>query len=101
MLLDTGRRLELYLEAAPARTSAAPAPSSTQPSFPLLLAGLYLLNPLTLAACLSGCTSSWENLAVLAVLWRGCAKDPAGAALALALATYSCPQSGLLLLVSS
>ncbi|KAL6752228.1 GPI transamidase subunit PIG-U-domain-containing protein [Haematococcus lacustris] len=65
MLLDTGRRLELYLEAAPARTSAGPAPSSTQPSFPLLLAGLYLLNPLTLA---------------------------------LALATYSCPQSGLLLL---
>ncbi|KAJ9518163.1 hypothetical protein QJQ45_010074 [Haematococcus lacustris] len=97
MLLDTGRRLELHPEAAPARTSAAPAPSSTQPSFPLLLAGLYLLNPLTLAACLSGCTSSWENLAVLAVLWRGCAKDPAGAALALALATYSCPQSGLLL----
>jgi hypothetical protein len=76
--------------------------SKTASSFigPDGIAALFLLNPFTIMACVSGSTSSLEMLCVMLAVWRGCKGDASGAALAIAAAGYQTLHP-LLLVVST
>ena len=49
---------------------------------------LFLFNPFTVASCVAGTLSSFENLCVLAAVWCGIRRDAAGAAFAVAAGAY-------------
>lgn len=69
-------------------TSAQPGPPSRWVT-PDAIMALYLLNPFTVAACISGTTSPLEALAVIGAVWRAAARDAPGAAFGVAAAAYA------------
>ena len=84
-------------------SAASCRPCDTKPfsaAGPAAAAGLYLWNPLAIAACCGGSSASLEGAAVLCALWLAACRRGALAAIALACAAHLSLHAALLLVRS-